>query len=138
MGGTAISVFSDQEIAYMASQRLGRLATVGADGQPHVVPVAFRHNPDTDTIDIGGHGGFATRKKWRDVLATGRASIVIDDVLAPWTTRAIEIRGTAETLASGGESVQPSFDPELIRITPSRIVTWGIADNPNSAGRDAG
>ncbi len=122
----------------MASQRLGRLATVGADGQPHVVPVAFRYNPDTGTIDIGGHGGFATRKKWRDVQATGRASIVIDEVVAPWTPHAIEIRGTAETLDRGGESVQPSFDPELIRITPRRIVTWGIPGNPNAGGRDAG
>ena len=60
-----MSVFTSHEIAYLQSQRLGRLATVGPDGQPHVVPVAFRYNPDRDTIDIGGHG-FAGRKKFRD------------------------------------------------------------------------
>ena len=27
----------------------------GPDHQPHVVPVRFRYNPETDTIDIGGH-----------------------------------------------------------------------------------
>jgi hypothetical protein len=39
-----VSVFRDAEIAYLGSQRLGRLATVGRDGMPHVVPVAFRYN----------------------------------------------------------------------------------------------
>jgi pyridoxamine 5'-phosphate oxidase family protein len=131
----AISAFTDQEISYLQNQRLGRLGTVGADGQPHVVPVTFRYNPDTDTIDIGGHGGFATRKKWRDVQASGRATIVIDDVPPPWQPRGVEIRGSAEALTEGGRSVQPSFDPELIRITPRRIVSWGIEGNPTSGGR---
>jgi hypothetical protein len=33
---------------------------------PHVVPVAFRYNPDADSIDVGGHD-FAKRKKFGDV-----------------------------------------------------------------------
>ena len=61
-----MSVFREAEIQYLGSQRLGRLATVGHDGMPHVVPVAFRYNPEADTIDIGGHD-FAKRKKIRDV-----------------------------------------------------------------------
>jgi pyridoxamine 5'-phosphate oxidase family protein len=137
-GGAVISVFTDQEIAYMASQRLARLATVGSDGQPHVVPVTFRYNPDADSIDVGGHGGFSSRKKWRDVQASGLASIVIDDLLPPWSPRGIEIRGGAETLPEGGREVQPGFDPELIRIRPRRLYTWGIEGNPHSGGRDAG
>src|SRR5437764_1293427 len=48
-----MSVFSAAEISYLQSQRLARLATAGRDGQPHVVPLAFRYNPETDTIDIG-------------------------------------------------------------------------------------
>ena len=59
-----MSVFSPAEQAYLQTQRLGRLATVGPDGHPHVVPVAFRYNPDLETIDIGGHD-FAKRKKFR-------------------------------------------------------------------------
>ncbi|HXZ99010.1 MAG TPA: PPOX class F420-dependent oxidoreductase [Candidatus Binatia bacterium] len=133
-----MSVFTEPEIAYLRGQRLGRLATAGADHQPHVMPVAFRYNPDTDTIDIGGHGGFASRKKWRDVESSHRAAIVIDDVLPPWKPRGVEIRGTAETLTEGGQSVQASFDPELIRIHPRRIYSWGIEGNPVSGGRSAG
>ena len=74
-----MSVFSQAEVDYLASQRLARIATAGPNGQPHVVPVAFRYNPDTDTIDVGGHG-FAERKKYRDVQRNPRVAIVIDDL----------------------------------------------------------
>ncbi len=122
-----MSVFTLEEINYMQSQRLARIATVGTNGQPHVVPVGFRYNPDTDTIDIGGHN-FAQRKKWRDVQQNPRVAVVIDDVASvqPWTVRGIEIRGKAEMLMAGGETVVRGFDSAMFRITPQRIVSWGI------------
>jgi pyridoxamine 5'-phosphate oxidase family protein len=122
-----MSVFTPQEIDYFQSQHLARIATVGADLQPHVVPVGFRYNPDTDTIDIGGHD-FAKRKKWRDVQKNPKVAVVIDDIasLRPWKVRGIEIRGEAEILATGGQGVIPGFDPEMFRIAPRRIVSWGI------------
>ncbi len=123
-----MSVFTDAEIAYLASQRLGRLATVGPDGMPHVVPVAFRYNPGTDTIDIGGHD-FAQRKKFRNVKRTGVAALVVDDVLPPWQPRAVEVRGQASTLDSGGKAINDGFDDPIIRITPRRIVSWGLGDD---------
>jgi pyridoxamine 5'-phosphate oxidase family protein len=122
-----VSVFSDAEIDYLGSQRLGRLATVGQDGMPHVVPVAFRYNPDADTIDIGGHD-FAKRKKFRDVTRTGVAALVVDDVLPPWRPRAVEVRGEAVTLDIGGKAIMDGFDDPIIRITPTRIVSWGLED----------
>jgi pyridoxamine 5'-phosphate oxidase family protein len=61
-----MSVFEDEEIEYLKSQLLGRLATVGPDGQPHVVAVSFCYNAQLDTIDIGGHN-FARHKKYQDV-----------------------------------------------------------------------
>jgi hypothetical protein len=45
------------------------------------------------------------------------------------------VRGQAEALFSGGQDVQPTFGSELIRITPRRVVAWGIdtdAYRPNS------
>jgi pyridoxamine 5'-phosphate oxidase family protein len=123
----AMSAFSDAEIAYLGSQRLGRLATVGTDGMPHVVPVAFRYNPDADAIDIGGHD-FAKRKKFRDVQRTGVAALVVDDVLPPWEPRAVEVRGEATTLETGGKAIMDRFDDPIIRITPRRIVSWGLED----------
>jgi pyridoxamine 5'-phosphate oxidase family protein len=123
--GGRMSVFSDAELDYFGSQRLGRLATVGQDGMPHVVPVAFRYNPDADSIDIGGHG-FAKRKKFRDVQRTGRAALVVDDVLPPWQPRGVEVRGHAATLDAGGKAINQGFDDPIIRITPSRIISWGL------------
>jgi pyridoxamine 5'-phosphate oxidase family protein len=125
--GGRMSVFSDAELNYLGSQRLGRLATVGYDGMPHVVPVAFRYNPDADSIDIGGHD-FAKRKKFRDAKRTGMAALVVDDVLPPWQPRAVEVRGQALTLDSGGKAINEGFDDPIIRITPSRIVSWGLED----------
>ena len=120
-------VFTTAEIAYLQSQRLGRLATVGPDGQPHVVPVAFRYNPERDTIDIGGHG-FAQRKKFRDVQRNPRVAFVVDDLasISPWRARMLEVRGQAEILTEGGQTIQPGFDPEMFRLHPRRIVSFGI------------
>jgi pyridoxamine 5'-phosphate oxidase family protein len=102
---------------HFKSQRRGRLATVGSDGQPHVVPVGFRFNPDDDAIEIGGHSGFA-KGKYRDVVNNSRVAFVIDDVpsVNPWIVRGIEIRDQAEVLTTGGKELGPGFDPEMFRI----------------------
>jgi pyridoxamine 5'-phosphate oxidase family protein len=123
------SFFTPHEIAYLQSQRLGRLATVDAEGNPHVVPVGFRYNPDLNTVDIAGHG-LAASKKYRDIARTGRAAFVVDDLVSidPWLPRMLEIRGRAQALPLGGQAVVSSFDPELIRITPERVVSFGIND----------
>jgi pyridoxamine 5'-phosphate oxidase family protein len=126
--GEKTSIFTPTEIDYLKSQRLCRIATVGANDQPHVTPVAFRYNPETDTFDIAGHGGFTKRKKWRDVQQNPQVAIVIDDIASfnPWKVRGIEIRGVVETMPTGGESVVPGADPEMFHITPRRIVSWGL------------
>jgi pyridoxamine 5'-phosphate oxidase family protein len=127
-----MSDFTDAEIAYLQSQRLGRIATVGPDGHPHVVPVGFRYNPELDTIDIGGHD-FAKRKKYRDVQHNPWVAFVVDDLAStnPWRPRMLEIRGTAEVLGSGGGQVIPGFDQEMFRIHPHRIVSIGIESGEN-------
>jgi pyridoxamine 5'-phosphate oxidase family protein len=129
-----MSVFTAAEIAYFGSQRLGRIATVGKSGQPHAVPVGFRYNPETDTIDIGGHG-FAKSKKFRDARANPRVAFVVDDLatVSPWRPRGIEIRGVAEVLESGGETFGRGYDPQIFRVRARRIVSWGLAAERRSA-----
>jgi pyridoxamine 5'-phosphate oxidase family protein len=92
-----------------------------------VVPVAFRYNPETDTLDVGGHG-FAQRKKFRDVQRNPRVAIVVDDLASidPWRPRMLEVRGQAEVLGAGGDRIDPGFDPKLFRIKPRRIISMGI------------
>jgi pyridoxamine 5'-phosphate oxidase family protein len=115
------------QIEYLASQRLGRVATAGADGKPHVVPTSFRHNPDLGTIDIGGLH-VATTKKYRDVQANPWAAIVVDDLVStdPWTPRMLEIRGRAEAVASGGSDFGPGFGDAFIRLYPEKVNSFGI------------
>jgi pyridoxamine 5'-phosphate oxidase family protein len=127
-----MALFSEQEIAYLGSQRLGRLATVGRDGAPHNVPVGFRYNSALATIDIGGHALGRTRK-FRDVQREPRVSFVVDDLasVSPWRVRGIEIRGKAEALTYGGEVLGPGFGPELIRIYPGHVVAWGLDEGPS-------
>ena len=129
-----MSGFTEKEIEYLGEQRLGRLATVSASGRPHVVPVAFRYDPEIGAIDIGGHN-LGRSKKFRDVAQTGRVAFVVDDVLPPWRARGVEVRGRAEVVSEGGAEVGPGFADELIRIFPERIVGWGIdsdAYSPNA------
>lgn len=126
-----MSVFSNEELRYLRGERrLARLATVGRDGTPHVVPVGWSYNHEQDTIDIGGDSLEQT-KKYRDVARSGRAAVVIDEVLPPWRPRAVEVRGRAEALE------QPT---PLIRIHPERIVSWGLhRDRPGDRqGRTVG
>jgi pyridoxamine 5'-phosphate oxidase family protein len=125
MEGNQMSVFTPAEIEYLKGQRLGRLATVNSKGEPHVVPVSFRYNPELDTIDIGGRN-IAQSKKFRDAARYGRVAFVVDDVLPPWKPRGIEIRGRAEVFSTGGQEIVASFAPELIRVYPARIIGWGI------------
>ena len=133
----AMSVFTEEEREYLLSGvRLGRLATVGSDGTPHVLPTAFRYNADHDTIDIGGHD-FAKRKKYRDALRNPKVAFVVDDIASvnPWRVRGIEIRGKAEVLDIGGTELMQGFDPEMFRLTPKRIVSWGLEEQMSYRGR---
>jgi pyridoxamine 5'-phosphate oxidase family protein len=111
------SVFTEGELAYLSERRLGRIATVGKDGTPHVAPVGWRYDPEQDAVEVGGRD-FGRSKKYRDAARSGRVAIVIDDVVSvdPWQPRGIEIRGTAEVLD----------DPPRIRIRPARVVSWSL------------
>src|SRR5579859_1134555 len=129
-----MSVFTDKELEYLAGRQLGRIATTGPDGQPHVVPTSFRYNPEQDAIDVGGFRMSQT-KKLRDVQRTGRASIVVDDVLPPWQPRMIEIRGTATVIPSGGKAFGEQFEDTIVRIQPTRIISFGI--DPGSSAANA-
>jgi pyridoxamine 5'-phosphate oxidase family protein len=124
-----MSHFSPKEIAYLQSQRLGRLATINAAGEPHVVPVGFRYNAALDAIELGGRF-FGRSKKFRDMQGNPLVAFVVDDDRGPGQIRGIEIRGRAQVFTSGGEELRAGADPEFIRILPTRIVSWGIDTDP--------
>jgi pyridoxamine 5'-phosphate oxidase family protein len=118
--------FSEAELEYLASQRLGRLATVDRNGMPQNNPVGFRVNIETGTIDIGGTNLGASRK-FHNVQGHPKVAFVVDDIASvdPWHVRGVEIRGRAEALTDQ-EPRQPWLSPETIRIHPDRIISWGL------------
>ncbi len=121
-----MSPFSATELAYLRDVRpMARLATVGLDGVPHVMPLGmYRVDEETGAIDTLGRD-LPDTKKWRDVQHTGRAAIVFDDVVPPWHPRGIEVRGKAEAIDGRAP---------VIRIHPHRIVAWGLdPDRPRYA-----
>ena len=122
--------FTDTEIDYMASQDLGRLATVAPDGTVQVNPVGFTHNPALGTVDIGGYRMAASRK-FRNLTTNDRVAFVIDDIASrdPWRVRCLEIRGTAEQVHTGAEG-GGGTDGALIRVHPRRVISFGL-DNPD-------
>jgi pyridoxamine 5'-phosphate oxidase family protein len=127
--------FTQAELDYLASQRLGRLGTLAPDGTLQVSPTSFFLNAD-GSVDIGG-AALGQSKKFRNVAATGQAAFVIDDIASvdPWVVRGVEVRGTAEAL-TGQEPPMRGFSNEIIRIHPRRIISWGLGESagyrPNS------
>ncbi len=129
-----MSKFKEAELEYLQSQRLGRLATVNQRGEPQVAAVGFRYNPELDTIDIGGYD-MANTQKFRNIARNGLASLLVDDVLPPWKTRSIEIRGHAQALLEGGRSIASNASSALIRITPRRIIAWDATTEPPTGSK---
>ena len=136
-----MSVFTEAEIPYLREHKLGRLATTNAEAQPHMTPLTYVYNEEEDAIDVGGLN-FGASKKWRDVNENPKVAFLVDDVIGPpRRARAVEIRGNAELHETGGETINPrfpNFAPQFIRIRPTRIVSWGLAEEATAAGATAG
>jgi pyridoxamine 5'-phosphate oxidase family protein len=122
--------FTTHEAEYLRSQLLGRLATVGNDGQPDNAAVGFRLEDD-GSILIGGMNVTGTRK-WRNIEAgNDKVALVVDDLRSsrPWRPRGVRIYGRAELVETEGQ-----FGPgKYLRITPGVSWSWGI--EPAEGGR---
>jgi pyridoxamine 5'-phosphate oxidase family protein len=123
--------FKQHELDYMADADLGRLATVQRDGTPQASPVGFTYNADLGTIDIAGYN-MSKSQKYRNIAANPKVAFVVDDIASrnPWRVRCLEIRGTAEqaTAPRASGAVGDAPDPAIIRVTPTRIISFGIDD----------
>ncbi len=119
--------FTEEEAAYLKSQPLARIATVGPDGQPDVSPVSFEF--DGTHFYVGGWAPEQTRR-FRNVKAgNARVALVVDDLVSadPWTPRFPRVYGSAELVERQGR-----FGPgRYMRITPE--ISW----SSNLAGRSS-
>jgi pyridoxamine 5'-phosphate oxidase family protein len=113
----AMAVFTEAEHEYLAGQRLARLATASADGQPDVSAVGF--SVDGDTIVSGGLDLTKT-VRYGHLQRNPRATLVVDDLASvdPWRPRGVKVRGRATLEDDGGKP--------RIRIEPDTVWSWGI------------
>jgi pyridoxamine 5'-phosphate oxidase family protein len=120
--------FSDEEIEYLRSHGTGRLATVGADDQPDVVPVAVEF--DGSVFWVGGGATVIRTRKFRNVAAGHhKVSLVIDDLPSfdPFIARGIRIYGDADQPFERVGMVGPGT---YMRITPRISWSWNMASEP--------
>jgi pyridoxamine 5'-phosphate oxidase family protein len=124
--------FNDEEVAYLQSQRLARVATVGPDGQPDVVPVGFEY--DGEHLYIGGIDPEKTRKYRNIEAGNDKVAVVIDDLVSaqPWTPRYLRVYGTAELVERPGQ-----FGPaRYLKITPTTSWSFNLEGQPFAHDRE--
>jgi pyridoxamine 5'-phosphate oxidase family protein len=121
--------FSAEEIAYLATQPLARLATVAGDGQPDVVPVAFEL--DGPALWVGGAGPsvLSTRKFRNTRGGDAEVALVVDDMVSldPFIARGIRIYGRASEPVERVGLVGPGV---YMRITPTTSWSWNMEGVP--------
>ncbi len=118
--------FSPAELRYLRTQRLGRLATVDGSGAPQNNPVGFFVDEQSGDVLIGGLN-MGKSRKFHNVKGNPNVAFVVDDLktVDPWRPRMLEIRGTADAV-DDADPPRPGMSRELIRITPRRIISWGL------------
>lgn len=133
--------------AFVAAQRVARLATAGADGAPHVVPVVFvlRHDAVYSAIDEKPK---TTRRlrRLRNIEENPRAALLVDVYDEDWSRlRWVLLRGAAAILAPGPEqrravaALRAKYPPHramalddrpVIRLRIDQVTTWRADARP--------
>jgi nitroimidazol reductase NimA-like FMN-containing flavoprotein (pyridoxamine 5'-phosphate oxidase superfamily) len=117
-----------------------RVATVSADGVPHVVPVCH--------VFLDGRLYFGSGKdaaKVRNVRGTTRATVTVDTYSDAWSSlRGVMVQGTARVIEPGArfralrarlyrkypqypdEAALGDRDSVIVEVTPTRVFAWGL------------
>ena len=134
---------SDDELALAQSVRVGHLATVDEQGQPHVVPVCWVWHEGaiyTPIDEKPKRPGGGPLQRERNIERNAAVCLTVDRYDEDWTKLAwLQIRGVAAILRSGLECPAAlaelrmrypqyrAMDLEsrpLIQITPSIVRSW--------------
>ena len=117
-----MSEFSDAELEYLnGDRRLGRLATVGKDGTPHVVPVGWSYNAEADAIEVTTAATIASESKnYDDSFETVR-----DGCGDGWVVFEIPQSSQADKVTFGFEDTGTSQHPET---QVDAKFSWTVSD----------
>ena len=100
-------MLSGEQAAFLASQRVGRLATADARGNPHVVPVCFAIEAATLYITIDEKPKQASArplKRLRNMMENPSVAFVADRYDEDWQQLGwVMLRGRADILTDGSE-----------------------------------
>ncbi|MBB4906302.1 PPOX class F420-dependent oxidoreductase [Actinophytocola algeriensis] len=121
-------MFSPDELAYLRSQPLARLATLNPHAQPDVVPVAFE--ADETGFWVGGGATVVTTRKIRNIAAgRSKVALVVDDLISldPFVARGIRVYGTAGAPQERTGLVGPGT---YVRITATTSWSWNLHGQP--------
>ena len=122
-----------------AAARVARLATVGADGAPHLVPVVFAVAGDVIYSAVDAKPKRHRRlRRLDDIAADPRVALLADHYAEDWTELWwVELQGTAATLE--GEAAAAALDAlagrysayraerppgPVVAVTPRRWAWW--------------
>jgi PPOX class probable F420-dependent enzyme len=111
---------------------VGRLATCGADGMPHVVPICFALAGEVlySIVDAKPKHAPTRMKRLRNVVENPRAAVVIDRYDEDWTQlEYVMLRGTAALVEDDDEYGAAVM---LLRrkYTQYRTMAFDIETNP--------
>jgi coenzyme F420-0:L-glutamate ligase / coenzyme F420-1:gamma-L-glutamate ligase len=138
--------FSDEQIAFIQSQPVGRLATADQTGQPHVIPVCYACDGASIYIALDAKPKRVAPqrlKRVRNLLNNPQVALVIDRYSDEWSELAyLLIQGTATLLTPGDAEhsqavgllcdryvqyrAMPIAKQPVIAIRPSSVVEWGM------------
>lgn len=140
---------SSRQARLLETAGVGHLATAGAEGAPHVIPVCFTTDGRCiySVLDQKPKRAPLTRlRRIRNIQANPQVALLIDHYEEDWTRLwYLLVSGTAELLVEGDERVQAigmlrdkyqqyrvmDIDPNpVIKITPTRVVSWGAGSGP--------
>ena len=136
-----IAMTPEELDAYLTEQRTCRVATVNADGAPHVSPLWFVWDGTSLWLN-----SIVRSQRWVDLERDPRVSVVVDDGIEFGELRGVELIGRVEQVGEvprTGEPVPELEVPEqlkadkyaggqvvhdgrhaLLRLTPEKIISW--------------
>jgi PPOX class probable F420-dependent enzyme len=137
-------MLSEEQTAFLASRRVGHLATADGHGGPHVVPVCFAIEKATLYVTIDEKPKRAAArplKRLRNITANPQVAFVADRYDEDWSRLGwVMLRGRAEILSDGAEHERaqgllreryPQYramqlvDLPVIAMRIERATSWG-------------
>ena len=136
-------MLSDQQVRFLASCRVGHLATADARAAPHLVPVCFVVSEGAlyITIDQKPKGDPRGLKRLRNIVENPLAAFVADRYDEDWARLGwVMLRGSAEILVDDAEHDRAQAllrsryrqyrgmaldDLPVIALRIERVTSWG-------------